>query len=143
MHQISVEQASKDAYALAIKIRCALNQNSWDQFENVVNFSMPKHNQNRAELFLDFLLEDVVDTSYDMRYTCLSHSVDYTIGVINRAAQNGQSSGISNNKEESVLYKKSFNAENIIQMAKKMVDQHLELQNYAMNKHTPSKKSKI
>lgn len=143
MHEISVEQASKDAFALAIKIRCALNENGWDKFENVIDFSVSTYTQRRAELFLDFLLEDVAATSYDMRHTCLSHSVDYTVGVINRAAQNGQSSSRANNKDESLLYKKSFNAENIIQMAKKMVDQHTQLQNYALNKHMPIKKNKL
>jgi len=143
MHDISIEQASKDAYALAIKIRCALNQNGWDHFENVVKFSIIQHTQRRAELFLDFLLEDVADTSYDMRYTCLSHSVDYAIGVINRTAKNGEFSGRANNEDETLLYKKSFNAENVIETAKRMMNSHTQLQNYAMGKYTPSKKNKL
>lgn len=143
MHQISIEQSSKDAYALAIKIRSALNENGWDEFKKVITFSMPTATQQRAELFLDFLLEDVAETSYDMRYTCLSHAVDYAIGVINRAAKNGKRSGQTNNEDETALYQKSFGIPNIIQIAKQMMDGHTQLQNYAMNKHMPSKKNKL
>lgn len=143
MNEISVEQASKDAYALAIKIRSALNENGWDEFEKVIIFSMPTATQHRAESFLDFLLEDVANTSYDMRYTCLSHSVDYTIGVINRVAKNGKRSGQTNNEDETALYQKSFSVKNIIQIAEQMMDSHTQLQNYAMSKHMPSKKNKL
>ncbi len=143
MNEISVEQASKDAYALSIKIRCALNESGWDKFENVINFSIPKHTQQRAEFFLDFLLEDVANTSYDMRYTCLSHSVDYTVTVINRLALNGQPSGKTDNTEETALYQKSFSAMHIIQIAKQMIDHHDQLQNYAIQKYMPVKKNKI
>lgn len=143
MREISIEQASKDAYALAIKIRSALNENGWDEFKNVIIFSMPTATQQRAELFLDFLLEDVANTSYDMRYTCLSHSVDYTLGVINRPANNGKCSGLLSDKDETALYQKSFGAKNIIKIATQMMDSHTQLQNYAMNKHMPSKKNKL
>ena len=143
MREISIEQASKDAYALAIKIRSALNENGWDEFKNVIIFSMPTATQQRAELFLDFLLEDVANTSYDMRYTCLSHSVDYTLGVINRPAKNGKRSGRANDEDETALYQKSFGAKNIIKIATQMMDSHTQLQNYAMNKHMPSKKNKL
>lgn len=143
MHEISIEQASKDAYALSIKIRSALNENRWDEFKKVIIFSVSKITQQRAESFLDFLLEDEVNTSYDMRYTCLSHSVDYVIGVINRPANNGKRSGQANAEDDTDLYQQSFSAENIIQIAKKMMDSHTQLQNYAMNKHMPSKKNKL
>jgi len=143
MHEISIEQASQDAYALAIKIRSVLNENGWDEFKKVIIFSIPAATQQRAESFLDFLLEDVANTSYDMRYTCLSHSVDYTVGVINRVAKNGKRSGHASDEGETALYQKSFSAENIIQIAKQMMDSHAQLQNYAMSKHMPSKKNKL
>lgn len=143
MHEISIEQASKDAYALAIKIQCALTENGWNNFETVVDFSNNKTTQDRAENFLDFLLEDTEHISYDMRYTCLSHSVDYTIGVINRLSGMGLRSGVAKGKGEVALYKKSFNPSSIIENANKMIDQHIQLQNHAMNKHIPSKKNKL
>jgi len=143
MHEISIEQASKDAYALSIKIRCALNENGWDNLIKIVNFANPEYTQKRAEWFLDFLLEDAANTSYDMRHACLSHAVDYTIGVINRPANNGKCSGLLSDKDEAALYQKSFAAENMVQIAKQMIDSHTQLQNYAMNKHMPSKKNKL
>ena len=143
MHEISIEQASKDAYALSIKIRCALNENGWDNLIKIVNFANPEYTQKRAEWFLDFLLEDAANTSYDMRHACLSHAVDYTIGVINRLSGMGLRSGVAKGKGEVALYKKSFNPSSIIENANKMIDQHIQLQNHAMNKHIPSKKNKL
>lgn len=143
MNEISIEQASKDAYALAIKIRCALNEMRWDKFDTIVVFSNTQATQERAEDFLDFLLEDVSDTSYALRQTCLLHAVDYAIGIIKRSSPTGKVSGEVQDKNQVMLYQKSYSSSCVIQNAKTMIQQHTQLQNYAMNKHMPSKKNKL
>lgn len=108
MNQIDMQQAVSQAYTLAIKMYCAFTDGGWMDLEDIVSTKEIPGMESYTIDFSEYLLNDVSESTYEMRLRALEHSVEYTAAIARRGLRLNQGYTADATEKQFKLFQKSF-----------------------------------
>lgn len=133
MNQIDMQQAVSQAYTLAIKMYCAFTDGGWMDLEDIVSTKEIPGMESYTIDFSEYLLNDVSESTYEMRLRALEHSVEYTTAISRRGLRLNQGYTADATEKQFKLFQKSFYQTTILQRAQMYLEQEQKIQHKVLN----------